>query len=351
MDRQRKSYSLFHPLRSLMSIYHNWSEEQKVPRYGRNEVQEDGNQLSCYPLDMSPSLALPRGTLDDTGVPYNAPTKEYPAAYHPTTIAEYALAHWNSYLATGHEKHKRAFMTQAYWLVEHELCFEDGRGGWLIPFSVPEYFVSEPWLSAMTQGECISVLVRAYQLSGEKAFLRSTQRAIRTFELDIRDGGVCTYIENKGIFFEEVAAYPAAHILNGYFFALFGLYDYVTLTNDPGIVELIKSSLITLYKLINEYDTGYWSLYGLLHRNMATQFYHSLHVSQLEVLAHLSSCEHFAIIATRWTRYQQSGICQLRYFIASRFSRINRTSLIPRWIAYYHEYCSHIFLSSQNRGK
>lgn len=333
--------------RSIVSVWQGWCEEQKVPRYRRIAMLEDSADLPGYPLDLWPSLALPHGTLDEVGVPYNASTEKYPVTYHPTTIAQYALAHWNSYLATEDEKHRNAFMIQAYWLIQHEERFDDGRSGWLIPFPVPEYYVSESWLSAMTQGECISVLVRAYRLSGEDAFLQVARRAIRTFELDIRNGGVCSHTGDEDIFFEEVAAYPAAHILNGYLFALFGLYDYVALTDDPKVAELIRSSHITLHKLISTYDVGYWSCYDLLHKRMATQFYHSLHVLQLEALAHLSGCEQCAVVAARWASYQQSSICQVRYFITSR---ILGSNLFIRWRARYCELHSSIFSALVKRG-
>src|SRR5438552_157577 len=82
----------------------------------------------------------------------------------------------------------------------------------------------KPWLSALTQGNCVSVLVRAYQLTDEEIFLKVARRAIRSFELDIQNGGVSVFVGDDGIFFEEVAVSPAAHILNGYILALFGLY-------------------------------------------------------------------------------------------------------------------------------
>jgi len=335
MSSQEKSHSLWHNLpfiTSIVSVWQGWRAEQKAPRYQLAAMQDDSTELPYYPLDMRFLLTLPLGTLDEVGVPYNAPTGKYPSAYHPTTIAQYALAHWNIYLATGNEKHKQAFLIQANWLVANESRFADDRGGWPIPFALPEYFTSEPWLSAMTQGEGISVLVRAYRLTGEEIFLNVASRAIRTFELDIRYGGVCASIDGDGIFFEEVGAYPAAHILNGSLFALFGLYDYVALTNDPRITELIKRNLKTFHALIDAFDNGYWSRYDLLYKRPATQFYHSLHVLQLKALVRYSGCEHCAALAARWARYQQKFMCQLRYFIDSR---VIRSGFISCWIARY----------------
>src|SRR5579859_4369629 len=88
----------------FVSEWQAWREEQTKPGYRLASIPSDASKLFPYPIDMWPLLALPHGTLDETGVPYNAPTRVYPAAYHPTTIAQYALAQWNAYLATGDEK-------------------------------------------------------------------------------------------------------------------------------------------------------------------------------------------------------------------------------------------------------
>jgi len=267
---------------------------------------------------MWPLLNLPFGTLDEEGILYNdAPIGEYPAAYNPTTIAQYALAHWNAYLATGDEKHKQAFMIQSRWLVAHESHFDDDRGGWPLPFPSHRYNAASQWLSALTQGNCISVLVRAYQLTREDIFLQAARRAVRTFELDIKDGGVSASVGDNGIFFEEVAAYPAAHILNGYILALFGLYDYVALTGDAKVSALIKRSLTTLHTFIDEFDMGYWSCYDLHFRCLAPRFYHALHITLLEALVRYSGCEHCTALAARWGRYQQSLRCRSLYVISS----------------------------------
>ncbi len=166
--------------------------------------------LPPYPIDLSPLLNAYDGNLDAAGVPCGANT----AVNHPTMIARCALAHWNQYLATNGEHHCKAFLTQAYWLVEHEVRIGDDTGGWPISFSDPD--LERPWLSALAQGNAISVLVRAYQLTRERAFLEVVQRAVRTFERDILDGGVSVPVGEEGIFFEEVAIYPAAHILSGF---------------------------------------------------------------------------------------------------------------------------------------
>jgi glycosyltransferase involved in cell wall biosynthesis len=317
-------------IRSLISLWQNWRKKRATPCYRPMGKAQAHPELLPYPVDMFLLLDLPSSTLDKVGVPCNQPAGANPAAYHPTSIAQYALAHWNAYLVNGHHEHKEAFMTQARWLLAHESRLSDDAGGWPIPFALRDYYAPRLWLSALAQGNAVSVLVRAYQLTDEDKFLQAARRAVRTFELDILDGGVNTSLGENGVFFEEVAVYPAAHILSGYILALFGLYDYVTFTKDSNIEELIQRSVTTLHTLVEAFDTGSWTRYDLLHQRLASWFYHSLHVTLFEALARYSGCEHCLALAKRWADYQHRFGCCLRYLIASRVSVYYHNKLKPR---------------------
>ena len=321
MSIYTRSKSIWHtlPLISTFTLkWHDWWISEQQPHYRLAPPSLNTSEFEPYAVDMWPLLAVPFGILDEEGVPYNdAPIGEYPSAYNPTTIAQYALAHWNAYLTTADERHKEAFMSQVYWLMAHEACGDDDKACWPILFPSHTYNATGSWLSALTQGNCISVLVRAHQLTHEDIFLQVARRAIRTFYLDIVDGGVSASVGNGGIFFEEVAVYPAAHILNGYLLALFGLYDYATLTHDASVTKLIQRSLATLHTFIEDFDTGYWSYYDICFKRLSPRFYHALHITLLEALARYSGCEHCVALAARWTRYQQSFVCRKRYVASS----------------------------------
>lgn len=320
-ELRRRSFWLALPLIGfIITEWQVWRREQMQPFYQLTKTRQEACELPPYPLDMEPLLALPFGTLDEFGVPYNAPSKKYPAVYQPTTIAQYGLANWNAFLSTGDEQYKEAFMIQAHWLIDHELPLINDAGGWPIPFPISEYHTPELWLSALTQGNVISLLVRAYSITNDDTFLQAARRAVRTFERDIQDGGVSTSIGDNGIFFEEVAVYPAPHILNGYLLALFGLYDYVSLINELQIVALIQRSLSTLHALLDRFDMGYWTYYDLFGKP-ATLFYHALHVTLLEALVQYSGCKHCETLAKRWAGYQCRRNFKLRYFVVSRFAR------------------------------
>jgi hypothetical protein len=63
-----------------------------------------------------------------------------------------------------------------------------------------------------------------------------------------------------------VAVSPPAHILNGFIFALFGLYDYYRVTQDEHALELFNAGIETLRSKLHLYDTGRVTRYDLLLR-------------------------------------------------------------------------------------
>src|SRR5258708_7128518 len=102
-----------------MSRQHHKVEDRQLTGTGYSSC------LSSYPLDTPSFLTLPHYTFDAEGIPFH----ENPQLYHPATIALYALSRWNLYLATKAEFHRKGFLTQAYWLVEHEVRISDDTGG------------------------------------------------------------------------------------------------------------------------------------------------------------------------------------------------------------------------------
>lgn len=291
------------------------------PRFRLADVRRDPEAIAPYPIDMSPLLAMPHGRLDEHGVPFNLWNGGFGEAYQPTSIAQYGLAQWNAYLADHDSARVEGFMSPARWLLEHETRMESGAGVWPIPFPSPGYGAPGPWLSALTQGNVISLLVRAYLHTKDLRYLECARRGARSFELDIFDGGVSAPVADTGIFFEEVATYPAARILNGYIISLFGLFDYLRVISDAHIEQLIKQSITTLHDLLPGYDMGFWSRYDLLHHKPASRFYHALHIILLRALAEYTDCDQCRAVADRWEAYERNPICRLRYYLAARTIR------------------------------
>jgi glycosyltransferase involved in cell wall biosynthesis len=297
-------------------------------RIWRSDVQQahlpyvahtsDADGFPVYPIDMEPFLTLAHVTLDAQGIPLNPLHGESRGTHEPTLIAQYALVRWNTYLASQHKADRDAFLTLATWLLEHELPGCDNTGYWLVLCARPAYAAPAPSLSALTQGIVASVLVRAYRLLGDQRFLDAARRAVRLMAVDILDGGVTSAVDSDGVFFEEVAVYPAARILSGHLFALLGLYDYHGLTGDPDAAALIARGLMTLHDVIDGFDAGFWSRYDQLTGRLATPAYHALHITQLQVVARLSGSTYCAEVAARWNNYRERPTHRLRLAMANR---------------------------------
>lgn len=276
------------------------------------EVQGSAEKLCPYPVGMSAYLTLPDCTFDPAGIPLCA----NPGRYHPTLVAQYALAHWNHYLKVHEDRHCSIFLAQARWFVEHKMGINDNAAGWPIPFPHSKNPGRDLWLSASVQGFALSVLMRAYQLTSEEAFLELARLTTRTFVQDILDGGVCAPVGEDGVFFEDTAVYPATHNFSGFVFALFGLYDYVAVTEDTTIRGIIERSLSTMHILLDEFDTGFWICADLLHRQLVSPTELLLHAELLSALATISGSEHCSKFSLRWRKYQRQHSAHLRYYIA-----------------------------------
>jgi len=217
------------------------------------------------------------GSLDPTGLPLNEISGK--KIHFPTTLFQKALGHWDLWLASNQkdEGHKGAFLQIARWAVEAQ----DEQGGWVLwPLLGLSY--ASPY-SAMTQGEGISVLVRAYMLTQDSVYLRAARQAVGPMQKPLKDGGTCRVVP-EGLILEEVPAEDYKAIFNGWVFAMFGLYDYLLVEYSSGVSKVLKESLSALVAYLPYYNAGYWSYYDLS-GHLASPFYHRLHIAQLEALS------------------------------------------------------------------
>jgi glycosyltransferase involved in cell wall biosynthesis len=270
--------------------------------------QENEHNISAdaYPVDLSLFLNLSQ-----------MQTASALEEDDPIVVAQYALACWNSYVANGEGQSKKAFLGAALWLVGRARHLGSDAIGWPLTYAHPLYCTKGSWLSAVAQGGGLSVLVRAYQLTGDRLFLKTANRAARTFELDILDGGVCTPVGAGGLFFEEAAVYPAAHTLHGCVFALLGLCDYVSITGNPHTQRSIEQGEATLHSVFDEFDLGFWTRADLLRRDLATPTELAQQTALLRALAGCRKCLHCEERALLWQRYQRNPLLRLRYAGAS----------------------------------
>ncbi|MGC8947555.1 MAG: D-glucuronyl C5-epimerase family protein [Anaerolineae bacterium] len=208
-----------------------------------------------------------------------------------------ALGHWDRWLLTRNDRDREEFLRLCRWLLSRQ----DDYGGWPVWSELALSFAS-PY-SAMTQGECISAFVRAWKLTGEAAFGEGARRALDLMCRPVERGGPAI-AEGNQLFLEEAPSIPRSSILNGWIFALFGLYDFWLAFQDENARDLFRLSLDTLKGHLHEYDAGYWSYYDI-RGHLASPFYHDLHIHQLTALAMIDDDTLIPEFRDRWMRYQQ----------------------------------------------
>jgi heparosan-N-sulfate-glucuronate 5-epimerase len=250
------------------------------------------------------------GYYDSRGIPMLDYHGAVGLQYYPIAIAQYGLGNYNIYRRTGDLQRRDKFLAMANWLVENLATTPQGTSVWYHHFDW-EYrdTLKAPWYSALAQGQGLSVLVRAHADTGQGPYLEAAEQVFITFLKGAIDGGVTSTDERGYIWFEESIVDPPTHTLNGFLWALWGIYDYHLHTGQQKARELFDEAARTLCDNLPMFDVGFWSLYEHSNTRMmmlASPFYHNLHIVQLRVMYQLTGNPIFAHFADRWEGYRRN---------------------------------------------
>ncbi|MDX9780371.1 MAG: D-glucuronyl C5-epimerase family protein, partial [bacterium] len=205
---------------------------------------------------------------DENGIPVNktyVDVREQEYVYFPISIGQLALAVFQTYLKTGREEDRQRFLKYAEWFAEPQNYDEQEKCGirWLTRVPLPQYQNPGHWQSAFAQSRGISVLLRGYQLTGNKDWAEKATQGLKSFLVPVSEGGVTRFTE-YGPFYEEYTASVPTLVLNGMIFALCGVYDFVRVFPEhAGAAAIFDAGILTLEKILPRYDLGYWSRYNL----------------------------------------------------------------------------------------
>lgn len=214
-------------------------------------------------------------------------------------------------------------------VAEHLVRTQSGGGGWVHDIDLPHtYEIRAPWLSAMAQGEGASLLARVASATGEERFREAALRALGPFSVDVSRGGVRRRL-GGGPFLEEYPTQPGSYVLNGAIFAVWGLLDVALLEGDRELRQRFEDHVHTIAANIGRWDTGGWSRYDLFPHvltNVASSFYHSLHINMLEALHRSSPFPELAVAQATFEGYARQKRLRRRAFAAKVAFRLT----VPR---------------------
>jgi hypothetical protein len=224
--------------------------------------------------------------LDYASEPSIAPSGKVPRSgysfgsyYTPVTVAQWGLQGAANYAATRRGRYRRDALLAARWLVRHQ----SRDGGWHYPFawSVAGFeTLPAGWISAMGQGQAMSLLWRAWQLKRRPAYRRAARRAVRPFKRPVSQGGVRADFDGLAWYEEYPTTTRPSLVLNGYMFSLLGLYDMAPWSRTA--TRLYRVGVRTLRARIARFDRprGSWYMPGV----PASDYYNRVHVLLLTAL-------------------------------------------------------------------
>jgi hypothetical protein len=264
--------------------------------------------LGRYYLDFSPKANF-KGEFSDDGIPLYSFFGQ-PNIEHPIVIAQYGLAIYDRLFQKNYNDEilKKNFLNISNWFIKNKIDLKNGSG-WYIHNKYPQFGLNYPFISAMAQGEAISVLTRAALLTNNSAFSDLADEAIAPFEMDVKDGGVVNYFKSIPVYEEGPSPLKTMAVLNGFIFSLFGLYDLMLLDKNNKARLLFEKGIESVKKLLPYYDINYWTRYYLFDypKEYCSSFtYHVLVAEQLKALYILTDEVVFLEFSNRWTDYSKS---------------------------------------------
>lgn len=250
-------------------------------------------------------------SFDSQGIPikqYVGPNKIVQIGYNPVVIAQYGLLEYGYYTKTQNDTHLKAFINIANWFCDNQ---DEDTGCWYENF---DYFnnsssswLKKPWLCGMGQGQALSLLARAYLVTNDRKYLTFAEKGLTPFEKTTNNGGVIDFFFDIPVF-EEYPTNPKTHVLNGFIFSVFGLYDLYEASKNEAALALFKNGFSSIKKIIPFYDDSSCSSYDLSHIESAPRSrnanwkYHIIHVSLLYSLYSITNDDLIKTYADKWSK-------------------------------------------------
>lgn len=300
-------------LRRIIPAYILKKNSQLTFWHGTPEINENASpyELGEYYMRFV-YKANYKGPFDEKGTPMLDYKGKIRKQYNPIAIAQYGLGNYNLYKKTKNYIYNEKFIQMANWLLNNIEKNKYGIFVWNHKFDW-EYFqtLKAPWYSALAQGQGISLLMRAFIETKEDKYLLTANKAFEALIKEIKNGGTLFIDKNKNWWLEEYLVEPPSHVLNGFIWALWGVYDYFLVTKEKKAFNLYENCLKTLNENLYRYDIGYWSLYDLSNnrlRTIASHFYHNLHIVQLNIMYKLTGNNIFFEYSKKWDDYKGKKI-------------------------------------------
>lgn len=259
-----------------------------------------------YPLVNNNIEKFMDNKTDENGIPLTV--LDGKDTYYPIYIGASALAHFRHFVDFGDDYSREVFLNLSEWLKEN---FVDLGlyGVWVCEDDFDAYSLTGPWSSAMSQGYCLAAMVQAYSLTNDPDYLAVAEKAVKAFSVNIDYMGVATYWDGDVWYEEYPSVWYPPHVLNGFIFALAGLYNVYENTGCEEakiLFDIGVDSLISKFEMFDVHFTSYYSMRPQLACSVGSwtgDGYHHIHIWQLMWLYQVTEIQMIRSMAHRFLTY------------------------------------------------
>ncbi len=253
---------------------------------------------------------------DGDGIPFVQYDGDF--YYNPVTVAQYALFQYGKFLR------KQALLDDFKVVSDKLLDLQESDGSFRYSFAWHYYLTGRKfktgWVSAMAQGQALSVLARAYALTKDSRYWEAGNKAFQFLLTPTAAGGVMDTLGDLNpswknyVTFELYPVKPASYTLNGFMFTLLGCYDWWQLA--PGAPEgsckmalaAFTAGIKSLNLILKYYDVGGFASYDLGYivyqaRPNLDPFYFAVDIYLLHALYSITGDENLQKYELLWSSY------------------------------------------------
>lgn len=236
--------------------------------------------------------------MDSTGIlVYIKDDKTY---YHPVDIAQKILLFINSYRLIKDIRYIDKSKSFANKLLEISTKYQDALFyPYLFTWNLHGLYretMNPPWYSGMAQGQILSAAVRLFKITNDSLYYQMAIKTFNSFRYLHRKHSPWVVFKDQYDYYwieEYPTTFGYTQALNGFIFAIYGLYEYYLLTKSKECEVLLKAAITTIQNYINLYrNPGDMSYYCLRHK-IKYENYHLYHTEQLFMLYKITGANFF----------------------------------------------------------
>ena len=166
------------------------------------------------------------------------------AKYYAITVAQYGFILYDLIIKNGKNQNMENVLYECLnWLESNkDENIKQHVGG---NHHNERYDLKEGWFGNGTRRNNF-FLSKNVPVHKKENLLETALKVYEFMKIDVKDGGVRTFDSNGNLWLEEFPSNPPSYVLNGFIYAIFGLYDLYRITKRKDVKNDIDDCILTL---------------------------------------------------------------------------------------------------------